>query len=116
MRNMFILCAVAVVAFSFGRDRTVKASDLTGGQGRYQMVQGDFQFADENGTDGRAVAPFLVDTVTGRVWMYNGSDAKLSNNARTAALGVPGFERVEFKQVMEQKDGSFSPNLSDFPQ
>jgi hypothetical protein len=46
-----------------------------------------------------------------------GSNANMLNSRRTAALGVPGFERVQFTgMAKEEKDGSFTVQPSYFPQ
>jgi hypothetical protein len=123
MRAKKIIGAAAVMALCFSvgislpKQMAARAADLNGAQGRYVLTQCQFQSFDENGNVGKEVAPFLVDTATGQTWIYSGSDLKTLNSRRTAALGVPGFERVQFiGMAKEEKDGSFTVQPSYFPQ
>lgn len=82
-RDFVIFSLLGILGFGLlaQNHQRVKAADLSGLQGRYALTECQFQFTDENGNDGRAIAPFLVDTVTGHVWMYSGSNAKTLTRA-----------------------------------
>lgn len=97
---------------------TAHAAELSAAHGRYQLVEGRFEWTDKNGNGGTpASAPFLVDTVTGRVWMYVGLNAQVMNSPLAAAAGIGGFDQVQFNGVFTQeKNGKLVPHASYLPQ
>ena len=125
MRAIKFTCGAALIiatAFWLGtilRGRvSVRAAELNAVQGRYQLVEGRFEWTDKNGNGGTpAFAPFLVDTVTGRVWMYSGANAQVMSSPLASAAGVGGFDQIQFNGVFtKEKNGKLMPHASYLPQ
>lgn len=118
---ILVVAAVAIAAFSLGmlkQGRAVsRAADLSELSGRYQLTEGRFEWTDKNGNSGApAFAPFLVDTMTGRVWMYSGPNAQVMNSPIASPAGVGGFDQVQFNGAFaEDKNGKLVPHISYLP-
>ena len=104
--------AVAVIAFCLGtawnNPRTVSASGEAESQGRFEIVQGRFPFIVDGASNDQSM-PFMVDTVTGRTWTYEGptKDGSLSN---------PGaWEEADFHYSIKGADGQMHNKWSALP-
>jgi hypothetical protein len=125
MKRVIVILTVAaalVATFWLGTleqgSKRVNAAELSASQGRYQLTEARFEWTDKNGNSGTpAFAPFLVDTVTGRVWMYNGPNAQVISSPLASAAGIGGFDQVQFNGVFtKDKDGKLVPHASYLPQ
>ncbi|HVA18445.1 MAG TPA: hypothetical protein VMV59_12110 [Candidatus Dormibacteraeota bacterium] len=100
-----------------GNSKTVNAAEPIGAQGRYQLAESRFEWTDKTGAGVPTFAPFLVDTVTGRVWLYSGPDAQVMSSPVAAAAGIGGFDQVQFNGAFtREKNGKLTPHASYLPQ
>ncbi len=122
-RICMVLTAAAVVTIAFwlgmlqNGHTAARAADVSASSGRYKLTEARFEWEDKDGRSGPpAFAPFLVDTATGRVWMYTDPDAQVLNSPGASAAGIGGFDQVQFNGAFTQdKNGKLIPHNSYLP-
>lgn len=116
MRRLTVFCAVmlvAIAAFCLGESRvnrqTVLANGPDGTQGRFVVVEGKFPFF-VNGASNDQSIPFMVDTATGRTWIYEGPT---TDTKGPASLG--GWEEADYHWFAQGPDGKVHEKRSPLP-
>jgi hypothetical protein len=107
------LVAVAAVAFWLGELQgtrpTVRAGGLEGTQGRFLIVEGKFPFI-VNGASNDQAMPFMVDTVSGRTWTYEGP-----TKASSQPPSPGGWEEADYHFSTVGTDGKVHEKWSALP-
>jgi hypothetical protein len=108
-----ILIAVAVIAFCLGtawnNPRTVSASGEAGLQSRFEIVEGKFPFIVDGASNDQSM-PFMVDTVSGRTWTYEGP-----TTAKNQLVDPAGWEEADFIYSIRGADGQIHRKVSALP-